>query len=210
MEITFLGMNCIRLTGKDIALLCDPYPNSAGLPDIKSTQDATLLSQPSAAIPAKAGMVLDGPGEYEIKGAMITGVPAMLHTDTEADGKRATAYSIMIDGMRIGYLGNVSAVLSSEQAEALGQVDVLILPVGGHGLTLEPQEASAIVSELEPKFVIPTHYDDGTTKYEVPQAKLEEFLKEVGASPEPQSKLRVTTKDLPLETTIAVLSRQGS
>ncbi len=155
-------------------------------------------------------MVLDGPGEYEIKGAMITGVPAMLHTDTEPDGKRSTAYSVMIDGMRIGYLGNVSATLSNDQAEALGQVDVLILPVGGHGLTLEPQEASAIVSQLEPKFVIPTHYDDGATKYDVPQAKLDEFLKEVGASPEPQSKLRVTTKDLPLETTIVVLSRQGN
>lgn len=210
MEVTFLGMNCVRLTGKDIALLCDPYAKSAGLPEIKSTNDATLLSQPGMEVPAKSGMVLDSPGEYEIKGSMITGVPAKLHIDAEEEKPAATVYSIMIEGLRIGYLGNIAAKLSNEQVEALAQVDVLIIPVGGHGLTLDAQAAGAIISQLEPKYVVPTHYDDGTTKYEVPQDKLDVFLKEVGATPEPQAKLRVTTKDLPLETTVTVLPRQGA
>src|SRR4051794_20451329 len=110
-------MNTVRLTGKDIALLIDPYPKSSGLPEIKSANDATLLTVPSGDLPSKAGMVIDGPGEYEIKGAMITGVPARLHTDAAEDVKRAAVYSIVIDGNRIGFLGNIDPSLSGEQAE---------------------------------------------------------------------------------------------
>lgn len=210
MEVSFLGMNCVRLTGKDIAVICDPYPKSAGLPEIKSANDVTLLSSDQASAAAKGGMVIDGPGEYEVKGAMITGAPAQLHVDEADKPKKGTIYSVTFDGMRVGYLGNVAPDLSDRQVEALGQIDILVLPVGGHGLTLDAQSASKIISQLEPKLVIPTHFDDGATKYEVPQDKLETFLKEVGSSPEPQPKLRVTSKDLPLETTIVVLERQGA
>lgn len=210
MEITYLGMNAVRLTSKDVAILCDPYPVTSGLPEIKTIQDATLLSVPDGTPSAKSGMVLDGPGEYEIKGAMITGVPAQLHIDAEEDGRRSAVYSILIDGVRVGYVGNIAPKLSKDQIELLSQIDVLIIPVGGHGLTLDAQSASEIVSQLEPKYVIPVHYDDGATKYEVPQDSLDVFLKEVGATPEPMPKLRVTPRDLPVETTIAVLSRQGS
>jgi len=210
VEITFLGMNCVRLTNKDLAVLCDPYSKGSGLPEIKVANDATLFSVPGSDVPAKPGMVIDSPGEYEVKGATITGVPARLHIDPPEGPPKAAAYSVAIDGIRVGYFGNTAAELSGEQIEALGQIDVLVLPVGGHGLTLDATAAAAIISQLEPKFVIPTHYDDGSTKYEMPQDKLDVFLKEVGASPEPQPKLRVTTKDLPLETTITVLQRQGS
>jgi len=210
VEITFFGLNCVRLTGKDLALLCDPFSKSAGLPEIKLANDATLLSLQGSELPPKAGMVIDGPGEYEIKGASITGVPANLHIDEAGVPPVAAIYSILIDGVRVVYLGNVAAGLSNEQAEGLGQPDVLVLPVGNHGLTLDATAAASLISQLEPKYVVPTHYDDSATKYEVPQDPLDVFLKEIGASPEPQPKLRVTTKDLPLETTVVVLSRQGS
>ena len=210
MEITFLGMNCVRLTGKDLAVLCDPYPKASGIAELKLTNDATLLSVVGAELPSKPGMVIDSPGEYEIKGATIAGVAARLHIDAPEEPMKATIYSVTIDGIRVGYLGNIAAGLSGEQIEALGQIDVLVLPVGGHGLTLDATAAAQIISQLEPKYVVPTHFDDGGTKYEVPQDKLEIFLKEIGSNPEPQAKLRITPKDLPLETTVAVLQRQGS
>lgn len=210
MEITFLGMNCVRLTGKDLAVLCDPYSKASGLPEIKLTNDATLLSVAGSEVPAKAGMVIDSPGEYEIKGATITGVPVRLHIDAPEVGNQATAYAITIDGVRVGYFGNIAPELTGEQIETLGPIDILILPVGGHGLTLDATAAAAIISQIEPKYVIPTHYDDGGTKYEVPQDELDVFLKEIGSSPEPQPKLRVVPKDMPLETTVVVLQRQGS
>jgi L-ascorbate metabolism protein UlaG (beta-lactamase superfamily) len=220
MEISFLGMNCVRITSKDLAVLCDPYGKASGLADIKLTNDVTLLTLPvgdsgqgelkAAELPAKAGMVIDGPGEYEVKGAMITGAPAKFNIDPEEAGQRAAIYAIMAEGLHVAYLGNVASELSAEQVEALGQVDILIIPVGGHGLTPDAQAAAKLISQLEPKYVIPTHYDDGKTKYEVPQDKLEVFLKEVGSSAEPQPKLRVSTRDLPAETTVVVLSVAGN
>ena len=207
MEISFFGANCVRLTGRDISVLCDPYPKSAGLPEIKVNADATLLTAEGTELPAKPGMVIDGPGEYEVKGAQIVGVPVRLHIDEE--GHRGTIYSVRIDGVRVGVLGNIAPGLSNEQMDALGQIDVLVVPIGGHGLTLDVQAAAEMVSQLEPKYVLPVHYDDGKTKYEMPQDKLEAFLKEVGSNPEPVARLKVAEKDLPLETTIVVLQRQG-
>ncbi|HUC87208.1 MAG TPA: MBL fold metallo-hydrolase [Candidatus Saccharimonadales bacterium] len=209
MEITFLGMNCVRLTGKDVAILCDPFPKSAGLPEFKQASDATLLTVPGSELPAKPGMVIDSPGEYEIKGTTITGTPARLHTDSEESPATAAVYLVLVDGVRVAYLGNIAPKLTNEQIELLGQADVLVLPVGGHGLTLDAVAAAGIISELEPKYVIPTHYDDGATKYAMPQDKLEVFLKEIGTTPEPLPKLRITSKDLPLETTVVALTRQG-
>ncbi len=213
MEISFLGMNCVRITGRDVAMVTDPPPKKSGLSEIKTNNDITLLTipaegvggHPAAELPAKAGMVIDGPGEFEVKGTMVTGVSARLHTDAPEDGERGAFYSAVIDGIRVGYLGNVAPDLSNDQLEALGQVDVLVIPVGGHGLTLDSEAAAKIISQLEPRYVVPTHYDDGKTTYEVPQDKLEGFLKEVGSNPEPQPKLRIMAKDLPEETTVVVL-----
>jgi L-ascorbate metabolism protein UlaG (beta-lactamase superfamily) len=198
VEITFLGMNCVRLTSKDIALLCDPY----AAPEIKLTNDASLLTFAGMPTPTKGGMVIDGPGEYELKGTMITGVPAQRYGAAADQPAEATIYNIVIDGIRVAYLGDVAASLSNEQAETIGQADVLILPVGDKDSTLSAAEAAAITSQLEPKYVIPTRSED--------KATLEAFLKEVGSNPEPMPKLRVTPRDLPLETTVVVLQRSGN
>lgn len=209
MEISFLGANCVRITGKNIAVLVDPHK---GMPELKQKNEATLLTQiVDAPSVASAGMVIDGPGEYEIAGTMVTGVAAQLHIDDPASkAKNGTIYSLDVDDITIAVLGNIAPELSDDQVEAMGQVDVLTIPVGGHGLTLDATSAAKIISQLEPKYVIPTHYDDGKSKYEVPQDKLEVFLKEIGSSPEPVAKLKVTGKDLPLETTVVVLERSGS
>ena len=209
MEVTYLGMNCVRLTGKDISVICDPFPKSSGLAEVKLANDVTLLSQDGLGVPQKPGMILDSPGEYEVKGTMITGIPAKLHIDHEKEGDNSTIYTVNIDGIRVAVLGNIAPELKDKQLEAMGEVDVLVIPVGGHGLTLDATAAAQIISHIEPKYVIPTHYDDGKVKYEMPQDKLDVFMKEVGSTSEPQPKLRVLQKDLPLETTVAVLQPQG-
>lgn len=211
MEISFLGMNCIRLSGKSINVLCDPYAKAAGMPEMNIAQDATLITQETTDVTPKPGMIIEGPGEYEIGGSLITGVAAGLHVDdpAAAGGAQGTIYTAEIDDVRVVHLGNIAPTVTNEQIEAMGRVDILTIPVGGHGLTLDAQAAAAIVSQLEPKYVIPTHYDDGKTIFEMPQDKLDLFLKEIGSNPEPVSKLKVTTKDLPLETTVVVLERSG-
>jgi L-ascorbate metabolism protein UlaG (beta-lactamase superfamily) len=204
MDITYLGAGSVRMAGRSLNVVCDPTGQSKA--------DVVTISGPSESeadwtVPAGA-MQIDVPGEYEVKGAMITGVPARLHID-EA-GHRGTVYSIVIDGVNVVVTGNISGKLDEDQIENLGQVDVLIVPVGGGGLTLDAEGAAAVIGQLEPGYVIPVHYDDGVTKYPVPQAGVDKFLKEMGVSPEPESKLRVNSKETPEEMQVVVLNRASS
>lgn len=208
MDISYFGVGCVKLSGRQVNIICDPYNESSGLGKIKTSADVVLISGTEPTTTGIPGMVIDGPGEYEVKGAMITGIPAQLHVDES--GERATIYSIIIDGLNVAFLGNIAPELSNDQVEKLGQVDVLVVPVGGHGLTLDATAAAKIVSRLEPKFVIPTHYADSQTKYPMPQEDISKFLNEMGASPEPIAKLKLNSKEMPLETTVVALQRMGS
>ena len=204
MDITYLGAGSVKLAGRSLNVVCDPSGH------VKA--DVVTLSGPAETeggwvLPTNA-MVVDVPGEYEVKGAMITGVPAQLHID-EA-GHRGTVFSIVIDGVNVVVAGNISGKLDEDQIENLGQVDVLVVPVGGGGLTLDAEGAAAVVGQLEPGYVVPVHYDDGVSKYAVPQAGVDKFLKEMGVSPEPESKLRVSAKETPEEMQVVVLSRAGA
>ncbi|HEX3081652.1 MAG TPA: MBL fold metallo-hydrolase [Candidatus Saccharimonadia bacterium] len=198
MDITYLGAGSVKLSGKGINLVCDPVGSTKA--------DVVTVSGPAEKgewpVPAGA-MLIDGPGEYEVKGAIITGVPARLHIDEE--GQRGTVYSLVVDGVNVVVTGNVAGKLDAEEVEQLGSVDVLVVPVGGGGLTLDAEGASDVVAQLEPGYVVPVHYDDGVSKYPVPQAGVELFLKEMGVSPEPEPKLRVNAKEAPAETQVVVL-----
>ena len=110
----------------------------------------------------------------------VVGVPAKRTIDHE-DVQQATMYRIATGEVTIAVVGHVVTPLSEEQLEALGVVDVAIVPVGGGGYTLDAHQAVAVVRQLDPKVVIPTHFADKDTKYEVPQMELEPFLKELGA-----------------------------
>ncbi len=204
MDITYLGAGSVKLVGKSLTVVCDP------IGQVKAeVVTASGPREDGGEWPVASGsMLLDVPGEYEVKGAMITGVPAQLHIDE--NGHRGTVYSIVIDGVNVVVTGGISGKLDQDQIENLGQVDVLVVPVGGGGLTLDAEGAAAVVAQLEPSYVVPVHYDDGVTTYPVPQAGIEKFLKEMGTSVEPESKLRVNSKEAPEELQVVVLNRAGS
>ena len=207
MDITYLGAGAVKLSGKSINVVSDPFGESAGLGKISTKADVVTMSRLEDLGRVASEMVIDAPGEYEIKGAVITGVPARLHLDES--GYRGTAYSILIDGVNVVVTGDIAGKLDEDQIENLGQVDVLILPVGGHGLTLDSEGAASVVTQIEPSYVIPVHYDDGVTKYPMPQDGVDVFLKEMGANPEPEARLRVNPKEAPAETQVVVLTRAG-
>ncbi len=201
MDITYLGAGSVRLAARGLSIVCDP---AAGT---KVTGEVVTISSPDVkAATAGAKMVLETPGEFEIAGSLVVGIPTRLHVD-EA-GERGTAYTVTIEGVRVAVLGNIAPELTGEQLEAIGEVHVLVIPVGGHGLTLDAEAAAALVGQLEPRYVIPVHYDDGVTVYPIPQDKLDTFLSAVGMHSEPVAKLKVTEKDLPAETTVVVLEPQ--
>lgn len=204
MEITYLGAGCVRLAGKQLSIVCDPYDESYGLGKVGAKADVVTHSVVGGLSTIGEAKVFDMPGEYEVKGAVLTGVPAKRHTDE--GGANATVFSILIDGVNVVVTGNISGKLEAKQVELLGKVDVLVVPVGNRGLTLDAQGASEVVTQLEPSYVVPVHYADEATTYPVEQDGVELFLKELGAAPEPVSKLKVSG-ELPSETQVILLSR---
>ena len=108
----------------------------------------------------------------------------------------------------MAFLGNIDGKLSEEQYETLGVIDILVLPVGGSGYTLDATSATTIVRAIEPKVVVPVHYAESGINYEVPQDSLETFTKELGAPVEQVSKLKVkSVSGLPAALTVVQVTR---
>lgn len=210
MEITWLGHSCFRLRSRDVSLVIDPPDKATGYSLPRLNADIVLVSHDhpghnNIAAVAGATKVLTGPGEYEIKGVPIVGV----HTAHDGErGKRRggnVAWLAQLDEVTVCHLGDLGAPLTSEQAELLGGVDVLLVPVGGHN-TLGAAQAAEVVTLLEPKVVVPMHFQTETRKGEAKLDPVDAFLREQGAHDlQPQPKLTLTRNNLPEETTVVLL-----
>jgi L-ascorbate metabolism protein UlaG (beta-lactamase superfamily) len=153
-------------------------------------------------------MVIDMPGEYETANISIVGIPARSHLSEDENDKSATIYKIVVGDVAYVVLGHVYPELSDDQLEAMGMVDVLFVPVGGHGYTLDAVGALKLTRLVDPKLVIPTHYDDKTITYEVPQASLEQALQEFAMEPKDKvEKLRIKSTELAEVTQLLVLQK---
>jgi L-ascorbate metabolism protein UlaG (beta-lactamase superfamily) len=152
-------------------------------------------------------VVIDGPGEYEVNNCSIRGIAAGIYSQPEDAPKAATIYRLDIEDYSIAVLGHAKPKLNEEILEAIGAVDILVVPVGGYGYTLGPKEAADLVKSIEPKAIIPTHYAEEGVNYEVPQAPLGEFTKELGATIETLPKLKLKTGQLPEVLTVYELTR---
>ena len=181
MELSFFGANCIRISTKKAQIVIDDNLDKLGLKSVTKPTDISLHTH--ADIPSKpAHFTADMPGEYEISGVVIHGVSARLHMDEEGK-KSAVIYTITADDMKLAVLGHIYPELSEDQLEAIGLVDIALVPVGNNGYTLDGVGALQIIKKIEPKIVIPTHYADKAIKYEVPQVELAEALKNLGMEP---------------------------
>ncbi|MFO0881852.1 MAG: MBL fold metallo-hydrolase [Candidatus Saccharimonadales bacterium] len=205
MEIQYYGANCVRIGNKKVSVLVDDTLANVGLSSVATAEDIALFTlEKGTKNPNK--FLIEGPGEYEVSEVSVRGIPAQAHLD--ADGHRATMYSIQMQGFSIGVIGHVHPNLSEDQLELLGLIDVLIIPVGGSGYTLDATGAASLVKKIEPKIVVPTHYADSAVKYELPQAELNTFLSEIGASePERVDVLKLKESELGDKTRVVVIER---
>lgn len=178
VELTYYGGNCLRIATKKAQIVIDDNLETLGLKSITKPTDISLHTH--SGIPSKtAHFTADMPGEYEISGVVIHGIAARSHMDQEGK-KSATIYTITADEMKLAVLGHIYPELSEDQLEAIGLVDIAIVPVGDNGYTLDGAGALTVIKKIEPKVVIPTHYADKAVKYEVPQVELAEALKNMG------------------------------
>ena len=208
-EIEYKGGNSLIMSSKKTTLVVDPKASLVGLKDLKVKDAVELATEARFRInEGEASVVIEGPGEYEVGDFTIHGVAAARHIDTSDQEKLATAYRIEAGDVRVALLGNIDSKLSEEQLETLGVVDLLVLPVGGGGYTLDATSAATIVRQVEPKAVVPIHYADSGLKYEVPQDSVEVFTKELGAPVEEVSKLKLkSVTALPPVLTVLQLGR---
>lgn len=200
MDIERKGGNCIVINSKKYTFIIDPKISGFGLKDQGTNATAQLLTQPTfAVVPAATTTVtIDGPGEYEVNNCSIKGIAARPYSQPKNAAKTATIYRLDFDDISMAIFGNVQINLTEDDQEAMGVVDILVLPVGGYGYSIEPKEAVDLVRTIGPKIVIPTHYNEEGVSYEVPQAPLADFLKELGAKhEEPTSKLKIKSGMLP-------------
>ena len=208
-EVEYKGANAVVITTKKTRVVCDPALSVVGLKDLAINNDVEITTEKRFVVEnATPKVCFDGPGEYEVGDVAISGIAAQRHIDTEADEKRSTIYRVEIGDIKIAVLGNVAPKLTDAQLEALGVVDILIVPVGGGGYTLDATSASVIIRQVEPKVVIPIHYADPSLHYEVPQDTLETFTKELGAPVEELDKFKIkSVASLPQALTVMVLKR---
>ena len=207
MDIQFYGANCVVLNAKHARVVVDDNLVSLGGKTVAKEGDIALFTGAHADPKQQAKIVIAQPGEFEVSGVSIYGIPARAHIDEEGQ-KNATMYKLLFEDMSVLITGHVYPELSDAQLEAIGMIDVLFVPIGGNGYTLDGIGALKLIKKIEPKLIIPTHYDDGGLTYPVPQQALTAGLAGLAMEPkETLSKLKLKPGDLTDATQLIVLER---
>lgn len=214
MHIIWHGQSCFQIIipknkGEQASIVIDPFDETLGLRIPPLSADILCVTHQHHDhnnIKAVKGepFLIEGPGEYEIKEISIQGISAF-HDDKEGKERgRNTIYMIEAEGMRLCHLGDLGQKeLTPDQLEKIGNADILMIPIGGT-YTLSAKEAAKIISQIEPRIVIPMHYY--LPKLKIKVEGVDKFLKEMGRkSVEPQNKLLIKKKDLPEKMQIVVL-----
>jgi L-ascorbate metabolism protein UlaG (beta-lactamase superfamily) len=209
MNIFWKGQACFQIIAtpaknSQVKIVIDPYSEELGLRLPKLEADILLITHHHQDHNNVKGVIgspflIEGPGEYEVKGNFIQGIHSW-HDDKEGKERgNNTIYTIDIEETRICHLGDFGQrELYSEQLEKIGNVDILMIPVGGV-YTIDAKGALKIMSQIEPKITIPMHY--AIPKLRVKLDGLDKFLKEIGVkSIEPLPKLSVKKRDISEDT----------
>jgi len=207
MDIQFYGANCIVLSGKHARVVVDDNLTALGGKTVAKEGDIALFTGAHADPTHTAKIVIAQPGEFEVSGISIYGIPARAHIDEEGQ-KNATIYKLLFEDMNVLIVGHVYPELSDTQLESIGMIDVMLVPVGGNGYTLDGIGALKLIKKIEPKIIIPTHYDDGSLSYPVPQQTLAAGLVALAMEPkETLTKLKLKPLDLTDAAQLIVLEK---
>ena len=195
MDIEYFGANCIRLTTKKASIVIDDNLAHIGGKSITKANDVTVATQAVLAVTESDQLAIRTPGEFEIMNVSVRGISARAHTD-EPGKKTATMYKFVAEDTHILVTGHIYPEIDETQLDAAGRVDILIIPVGGNGYTLDPLGALKIIRKIEPAVVIPTQYDISELNYEVPALKLEDAIQNLAMQPKEETLTKLKGKDV--------------
>lgn len=203
MEITYFGHSSFKIKTKSINLVTDPFdPKMVGLKYPLVEAEIVTISHDHADHNyleriKEIKKVITGPGEYEISEVSIIGLPSW-HDDQKGETRgKNTIYVFEAEDLRVAHLGDLGHPLSEKILEEIGEINILMVPVGGF-YTVGPREALEIISEIEPQIIIPMHFQVPGLNSETfaKLLPLENFLKESGLAVEKMSKLQVKLSDI--------------
>ncbi len=208
MNISWYGQTCFRIItqkGKDgqVNILIDPPQKESGLRSPKLEADILLFTNPDderikESPWSKESFLITGPGEYEIKGVYIEGISSLRLVSHGLTAQNDTIYTIETEGIKICHLGKLAqGDLTSNQMEKIGEVDILMIPIGG-AETIDAKAAVKIMAQIEPRITIPMYYR--FPKLKIKLDTIDKFLKVLGIKRlEPLPKLSIKKKDILLE-----------
>ncbi|MFA5163612.1 MAG: MBL fold metallo-hydrolase [Patescibacteria group bacterium] len=205
MIITWQGHSCFKIQDKigpdGLTVVTDPFSKEVGLKVPNFEADIVTISHDhhdhnnSSALRGQP-FIIDSAGEYDVKGVMVEGI-ASYHDDKEGKERGDNIiYRIEMDDISIVHLGDLGQVLDNAQLERLAGTDILLIPVGGK-YTLDAKKAVEVISQIEPRLVIPMHYKTKDSKIDV--EGVDKFVKELGVAPTYEEKLKISKKELPSE-----------
>lgn len=208
MQIIWKGQSCFQIIATpnkngQVSIIIDPYDETIGLRPPKAEADIVLSTHSHhdhANIKAISGnpFVITGPGEYEIKEIFIQGISSFHDDSSGKERGLNTIYTIEAEDMRLCHLGDLGQKeLVPEQVDAIGDIDILFIPVGGT-YTMGDKEAVKVLSQIEPKIIIPMHY--AIPKLKLKLDGVDKFLKAMGVkSLSAVQKLTIKKKDISSE-----------
>lgn len=214
MVINWFGLSCFKITSGSLTVVTDPFSKEVGLTAPRMQTDVAVISNIANSaynnqdsLGGENLFVVDGPGEFDVKGLFVHGIPI----------NGTTIYSIRMEDIRLGFLGALKKKeLTEKDLEELDEIDILFVPVGGPasptrveagGTVCDAEEAVKIINQIEPHVIIPMHYAQKGLKMKLDP--LENFLKEIGSKPEAQEKLTIKKSELAnFESAVVVLESQ--
>ncbi len=205
MIISWLGQSCFKIQDKvgpdGVTVVTDPFEKSIGLKPPGFEADIVTVSHDHYDhnnVQAVRGnpFVIRSAGEYDIKGVMVEGVEAYHDGKQGAERGKNIIYRIELDDITVAHLGDLGHILDNKQLERLSGVDILLVPVGGK-YTVDAKKAVEVVSQIEPRIVIPMHYKIKGLKVDL--EPVDKFVKELGLKPTYEEKLKISKRDLPQE-----------
>ncbi len=205
MIITWQGHSCFKIQDKigpdGVTVVTDPFDKEVGLKVPNFEADIVTVSHnhhDHNNVSALRGtpFAIECAGEYDFKGVLIEGIDSYHDDKKGAERGGNIMYRIEIDDISVAHLGDLGDVLDNAQIEKLIGTDVLLIPVGGT-YTLDAKKAVEVISQIEPRIVIPMHYKTKDSKIELDS--IDKFIKELGLTPSYEEKLKISKKDLPQE-----------
>lgn len=214
MEIVYLGHSAFRIKGKTATVVTDPYDAKCGKFLKDAVADIVTVSHhhpdhDQVKLVGGNPFVVDGSGEYEVKGVSIIGLPSWHDDSLGSQRGPNNIYVIEMDGLRLCHLGDLGHKLSDTQLEEIGSIDIAFVPVGGE-YTIDAKVAVEVAKQIDPWIIVPMHYQQlGLDSAAFSKLTgVDTFLKEMGKEAAAQPKLVITKDKLPQETQVMVLERK--